>query len=68
MTLNNEGALGVQLAVDGKAAFAPVSILRDTAQGIWVSGLADEAAVIVVGQEYVTDGVAINATFQEGKS
>lgn len=68
MTLNNEGTIGVQLAVDGKAQFAPVQILRDTADGIWVFGLPEEAAVIVVGQEYVSDGVAINPTFQEGKS
>lgn len=68
MTLNNEGILGVQLAVDGKAQFAPVTILRDTAKGIWVSGLPEETAVITVGQEYVTDGVAIKATIREGKS
>jgi len=69
LTLNNEGALGVQLATEeNTAAFTPVSILRDTAQGVWVSGLPPEASVIVVGQEYVIDGVAIKVTLTGSKT
>ncbi|SFR47428.1 efflux RND transporter periplasmic adaptor subunit [Litoreibacter janthinus] len=69
LTLNDEGALGVQLATeDNKASFAKVSILRDTAQGMWVAGLPEETAVIIVGQEYVTDGVTIKTTYSEPKS
>ena len=69
LTLNDEGTLGVQVAnEDSKAAFMPVSILRDTAEGMWVAGLPDEASVIIVGQEYVMDGVAIKATYSETKS
>lgn len=62
LTLNNEGTLGVRVAEGDLAAFRPVSILRDTVEGIWVSGLDDVAEIIVVGQEYVTDGVAIKTT------
>jgi multidrug efflux system membrane fusion protein len=69
LTLDDEGTLGVQVATeDSKAAFMPVSILRDTAEGMWVAGLPDEASVIIVGQEYVMDGVAIKATYSETKS
>lgn len=69
LTLNDEGALGVQLATeDNKAAFTEITILRDTTDGMWVTGLPQEAAIIVVGQEYVTDGVEIKATFAESKS
>ncbi|RLJ41528.1 multidrug efflux system membrane fusion protein [Litoreibacter meonggei] len=69
LTLNDEGTLGLQIATeDNKAAFTPVSILRDTAEGMWVAGLAEEVSVIIVGQEYVTDGVAIKATYAETKS
>lgn len=60
LTLNDAGDLGVRLVGDDLTArFAPVTVQRDTARGIWVSGLAPEAAVIVVGQEYVTDGVPV---------
>lgn len=65
LTLNNDGALGVRLAVDGKARFAPVSILRDTVDGVWVDGLEEQADIIVTGQEYVVDGVDIEVTFKE---
>jgi multidrug efflux system membrane fusion protein len=66
LTLNDEGTLGVRLvSADETATFAPVSILRDTTDGVWVDGLGTEAAVIVVGQEFVTDGVPVAATFRE---
>ena len=69
LTLNDEGTLGLQVATeDSKAAFTPVSILRDTAKGIWVAGLPEQVSVIIVGQEYVTDGVAIKTTYSETKS
>lgn len=65
LTLNDEGRLGVRLVVDAAAAFAPVSVVRDTQQGIWVTGLDDDVSVIVVGQEFVTDGVPVEVTLRE---
>ncbi|MBT8474524.1 MAG: efflux RND transporter periplasmic adaptor subunit, partial [Alphaproteobacteria bacterium] len=66
LTLNNEGRLGVRLVGnDNAAVFAPISVLRDTTEGIWVSGLEEDVAVIVVGQEFVTDGVPVTPTYRE---
>lgn len=66
LTLNDEGRLGVRLVdTENLAAFAPVSVLRDTPEGIWVSGLDEEVAVIVVGQEFVIDGVPLEPTYRE---
>jgi multidrug efflux system membrane fusion protein len=59
MTLNNDGVLGVRLAVDGKARFAPVGILSDAPDGVWLTGLPDVADIIIVGQEYVSDGYPV---------
>ena len=68
LTLNDDGALGVRLVgADQTAAFAPVNLLRDTAQGVWVSGLDDKVDVIVVGQEYVEDGVPVIPTYREAQ-
>jgi multidrug efflux system membrane fusion protein len=66
LTLNDDGALGVRL-VDQNAvvAFAPVTIMRDTSSGVWVTGLPEVADVIVVGQEYVTAGVTVAPSWQE---
>ncbi|TGD45022.1 efflux RND transporter periplasmic adaptor subunit [Pseudotabrizicola sediminis] len=65
LTLDNAGVLGVQLAVDDRASFAPVTVLRDTVDGMLVTGLPDQATVITVGQDYVTDGTAITVTLQQ---
>ena len=67
LTLNDEGTLGVRLAVDNMAEFAPVTILRDTVEGVWVDGLTEQADVIVVGQEYVIDDVALKVTYREAE-
>jgi multidrug efflux system membrane fusion protein len=66
LTLNDAGTLGVRLVGSGNIVeFAPVSLIRDTIDGVWVTGLNETADVIVVGQEYVTQGVAVAPTFRE---
>ena len=66
LTLNDDGTLGVRL-VDAEhiVSFNPITVMRDTAKGIWVTGLPSEADVIVVGHEYVTAGVEVAPTWQE---
>jgi len=66
LTLNDEGRMGLRIVdADGKAAFFPVEVIRDGAKGVYVAGLPDRADVIVLGQEYVTDGVPVRATYRE---
>lgn len=65
LTLNDQGLLGIRAAVDDIARFMPVEIIRDTSEGILVSGLPETVDVIVVGQEYVVDGRAIAVSMQE---
>ena len=66
LTLDDNGQLGVRI-VDArkKAGFLPVTVLRDTVQGIYVSGLGETADIIVVGQEFVTEGVDVAPTYRE---
>jgi multidrug efflux system membrane fusion protein len=65
MTLNDNGQLGVRVVEDGIVRFVPVRMLRDTANGVWLSGLPETADVITVGQEFVTDGVEVQVTYEE---
>ncbi|MDA7426554.1 efflux RND transporter periplasmic adaptor subunit [Thalassococcus lentus] len=66
LTLNDEGDLGVRsIDADGLALFNPVKLLRDTRDGVWVTGLPDQVDVITVGQEFVTDGVPVAPSFEE---
>lgn len=59
LTLNRAGELGLRLVVDGRARFAPVHVLRDAPDGVWVDGLPTTADIIVVGQEFAADGVVV---------
>ena len=69
LTLDDAGRLGLRLVGDGQIArFAPVGVLRDTGAGIWVTGLPESALVIVRGQDYVTEGVPVAVTMQEGSA
>jgi membrane fusion protein, multidrug efflux system len=65
MTLNDDGQLGVRIVEEGVVRFVPVRMIRDTATGVWLSGLPDVADVITVGQEFVTDGVRVRVTYEE---
>lgn len=66
LTLDNDGNIGVRVVGEGNIArFLPISVMRDTIDGIWVTGLPETVDVIVVGQEYVTDGVPVEPTMQE---
>ena len=65
LTLNDQGTLGIR-AVDENAVvlFYPVRLLRDTPQGVWLTGLPETLDVIVLGQEYVVAGVKVAPTYR----
>lgn len=66
LTLDDDGAIGIRsVDADNRARFLPVTVLRDTVEGIWVGGLPDSVDVIVVGQEYVAEGVLVEPTYRE---
>jgi membrane fusion protein, multidrug efflux system len=65
LTLDDSGRLGVQSVQDGRAAFMPVGVLRDDRRGAWVSGLPPELDIIVVGQDFVTDGRPVRVTYRD---
>jgi multidrug efflux system membrane fusion protein len=66
LTLNDQGLLGLRIVDETNTArFAPVTYLRDTVNGVLLAGLPDTADVIVVGQEFVTDGVPVQPHYQE---
>lgn len=66
LTLDDSGAIGLRTVdADSRALFVPVSVIRDTMDGLWVTGLPDQADLIVVGQEFVRDGVLVAPTFRD---
>ncbi|MDB4149018.1 efflux RND transporter periplasmic adaptor subunit [Amylibacter sp.] len=64
LTLNSSGVLGVRIALDDKAKFIPINIIRDAEEGVWITGLPNSVDVIIVGQEYVTDNSNIKVSYK----
>ncbi len=66
LTLDDDGQIGLRtVGPDDRALFRPVDVVRDSLEGIWVSGLPETVDIIVVGQEFVRDGVALAVTFRD---
>ena len=62
LTLDDHGRVGVKTVhPDSTVGFFPVSLVRTAAEGIWVTGLPEEARVIVQGQGFVTSGQRVEA-------
>jgi len=63
LVLDAGGRQGVRHVLpDGRVAFAPVTVLEETPQGMWVSGLSGTVNVITVGQSFVADGQKVRVT------
>jgi len=57
LVLDSAGRQGVRyVQADNRVAFAPVRILEETPDGVWVAGLTGPVRLIIVGQSYVADG------------
>ena len=61
LTLQDDGTVGVK-AVNNESivVFYPTTSVKDTIDGIWVSGLPDTVDLIVTGQEYVSVGESVS--------
>lgn len=57
LVLDSAGRQGVRYVLaDGRVAFAPVNVIEETHEGVWVTGLSGPVQLITVGQSYVADG------------
>ena len=66
LTLNDEGALGVRAVAAGNIVeFHPVTLIRDTVDGVWLADLPETLDVITIGQEFVRAGVKVAPTYAE---
>ncbi|MEI9995202.1 MAG: efflux RND transporter periplasmic adaptor subunit [Rhizomicrobium sp.] len=69
LVLDDSGQVGVRVVEDRIVRFIPVSVLSDDPTGAWVTGLPDRVTVIIVGQEFVSNGQKVDAVPEKsGKS
>ena len=67
LTLDDDGVVGVKVVEDGdRVAFRRVSIVGDTPEGVWLSGLPERVTLITVGQEFVSDGQRVRPVAEVG--
>ncbi len=56
LVLDAEGRQGVRhVLADDTVAFAPVTVLEETPEGTWISGLSGAVRIITIGQSFVTE-------------
>ena len=56
------------VGADNIAAFAPVSIVDDTPEGLVVTGVPEGVRIITAGQDLVRDGDTVEVVAAEGIS
>jgi multidrug efflux system membrane fusion protein len=62
MALDENGEVGVRyLSVDNIVQFARTTTIDENDNGLWVTGLPDEARVIIQGQDFVSVGTEVDA-------
>ena len=65
LSLNPDGVLGVRIVEGDIVRFKPVTIEQEKSTKILISGLADTAQIITVGQEYVKDSDKVTVTVEK---
>lgn len=64
LVLEDTGVVGVRVVQNGIARFLPVQVISDGPDGMWIAGLPLTADVIVVGQEFVSNGEHVKAVYE----
>ncbi|MBU2863189.1 efflux RND transporter periplasmic adaptor subunit [Reinekea forsetii] len=63
--INESGDLGLKTVNDNnQVQFNKVDIIRSATDGVWVTGLPEQAAIIVVGQGFVNIDETVNPTIK----
>lgn len=63
LALDDAGKVGVRIInTEQRVEFHHVSVVRESKDGIWITGLPNEIELITVGQEMVADGDKVETT------
>ncbi|MGS2719557.1 efflux RND transporter periplasmic adaptor subunit [Paraglaciecola aestuariivivens] len=56
MALDEEGNIGVKIVQNDQVKFVPIDIVKSDSQGVWLSGMGQQADVIILGHGFVRHG------------
>ena len=65
LVLDSGGRQGIRFVRGDTVGFAPVRVLEETPEGVWVAGLAGPTRVITVGQSFVSEGEKVRIAFDK---
>jgi len=69
LTFSTEGELSVRTVdADGVVGTAPVTIVEDSRDEVWISGPSNGALIVVQGQDFVKDGQKVEPVAANGGS
>lgn len=65
LALDEQGNIGVKSVKDAIVQFTPIDIVKSESDGIWLTGLGDQADIIILGQGFVRAGDKVEAIFAD---
>jgi multidrug efflux system membrane fusion protein len=65
LALDEEGNIGVKTVENSYVKFTPINIIKSEKDGIWLSGLGQQADIITLGQGFVRAGDEVEAVFSK---
>jgi multidrug efflux system membrane fusion protein len=68
MALDEQGNLGVKTVVNEHVKFIPIDIVKSDSQGVWLSGMGQQADVITLGHGFVRDGDKVEVAYVDEKN
>ncbi len=63
LALDEQGNIGVKSVKESIVQFTPIEIIKSESDGIWLTGLGEQADIIVLGQGFVRAGDNVEAIF-----
>lgn len=67
LSLRDDGIVGVKIVDENNMVkFVPINLIKDTTDYLWVSGLPEKVRLIILGQEFVTDGQKVDPVITDG--
>lgn len=65
LALDEKGNIGVKSVKETIVQFTPIEIIKSESDGIWLTGLGEQADIIVLGQGFVRAGDEVEAIFDD---
>lgn len=69
LTLNDKGEIGIKVVdAEGWVSFFPINIVSSDANGMWISGVPDQANIITTGQGFAPIGEQVRVSLLSGNN